>query len=699
MTTQKVIKFIKMMKSSPHLRNGKSVHEIIKHQTIHEIIHYGCEGLSVNADENVIIIGKDVINKNNLPLSDMTATANVMVEISRRKQVGDFILCFWGADHKIMTQMFSDECIIVEPHINYSHDKVFAPNKIFESYAWAHHYYGLTHFYHPGVQDAIIPNYFDPNDYSYKKIKKNYFLYIGKTTKEAGAELIILLAKKLGFHLIIIGQGNLDNHSFPCNIEYLGYVSIEKKRELLSNATALFSCSETMKSFGTSCVEAMMSGTPVITSDHSGYSEIIIHDVTGYRCHTVDHYEWAINNISKINPETCRRWALDNYSIDKVRTMYHEHFDMLLKIKFNGGSSDDFSRDNLDWLQKKYPDANHLIVKKPSIALITETKWAFGRIASALQKYSKKFNIRIFDWQTSFNFERISKFDLIYTTVWDVAQSFEQQSPNLKNKLIFTGHGMVDFIKFDSQNSFSESKKLIDNFTADMERITWMNNRKVPFNVVSHEIYDKLAMINGLNLKNIIVTQNGVDSDVFQAKTSLKISAPNGQLKVVFTFPEVRNNNERGYGYDAKRKYLIADIKKKIMDDKLPIELIFTERSLHISEMSDFYHQGDVYLTISHSEGNPLGIYEAGICGLVVIATRAGETPYFVNEGETGFLIDNGSDEQIMQDVINRLMILANDRDRLQRMKNNIMTETKKNWTWESKIDQWDNYFLKCLAC
>jgi len=593
--------------------------------------------------------------------------------------------------------MFQDECIIVG-----NHTSSFTPYKVFESYADMHNYYGLSNIKRPNTNDIVIPNYFNPDDFDFKDKKEDYFLYLGKITKDKGVEMIIWLAKKTGIRLIIAGQGDIEKEigdegrELPCNIEYYGFIDLEKRKMLLANAKALFLCTQNIESFGAVVVEAMMSGTPVITSDHGAFAETVLHEITGYRCHTVDHYEWAINNIHKINSQDCRDWALNNYSFKKIRTMYEEYFDLMIKYKFHGGFyADNLNRNEMSWLGKRYPNNNNYIpIVKPKLAIVTESRWAFGRIANALQKYSRKFDIRVFNWSKQQDLVRLDKCDLIYTTLINTTWVFERQFPELKNKIIFSGHGLTDFFisNIDNHTHIPFTKEIINNFSIDTKVIAWMNNRNQPMSMVSHQLFDKLTTITGIHPNKIQVTQQGVDTDIFFPNKNI---IQNDKLRVVFTFPERDTLNV--FGYDQKRKALIKIIKDKIIEEDLPIEIIFSTTYLHLTDMPDFYKKGDVFIVISHSEGGPLGVLEAGACGLVVIGTKVGEIPYIVIDEETGFLLDNDSDEQVMKDVIDKLMILANDRDKLQKMKNNMIDHIKNNWKWEDKISQWDNFFESCL--
>jgi glycosyltransferase involved in cell wall biosynthesis len=61
----------------------------------------------------------------------------------------------------------------------------------------------------------------------------------------------------------------------------------------------------------------------------------------------------------------------------------------------------------------------------------------------------------------------------------------------------------------------------------------------------------------------------------------------------------------------------------------------------HIHEMDTFYQDLDIYINTSVHEGIPMSVLEAMSHGLPVVAPNVGGFPEIVEEGVTGYLIDN----------------------------------------------------------
>ena len=348
--TQKVVKFGKMMRARGHT-----------------IIHYGHEDSVLECDEHVTVITNDDWAKaygdydwrKNFFKYDtkdhayQTFYKNAIREVGLRKQKNDFILPFWGSGVRPICDAHPD-MICVEPGIGYAGGH-FARWKIFESYAIYHAYYGLTAVgtCKQDWYDAVIPNYFDPDDFTYNENKEDYFLFLGRVYSGKGTHIAIQATEKIGAKLIIAGQ-NPDNTKFPDHVEFVGYADTQKRQQLMSRAKGAFVASQYIEPFGGVQIEMLMSGTPTITTDWGSFVENNIHGVTGYRCRTFEHFTWAAKNIDQIKPADCRAWA-ENFTLNKVATMYEEYFQMVLDVHTGKGWYEPHDRSELDWLKKTYP--------------------------------------------------------------------------------------------------------------------------------------------------------------------------------------------------------------------------------------------------------------------------------------------------------------------------------------------------------
>jgi glycosyltransferase involved in cell wall biosynthesis len=359
--TQKVLKFGKMMKKiNPNCT----------------IIHYGHEESNLVCDEHVTVTTNSDLERaygnydwrNNFFKFDMNDHAyqtffrNSIKEVGKRKQPNDFILPFWGAGVRPVCDAHPD-MICVEPGIGYAGGH-WAPWRVYESYAIMHAIQGAQAVGNcqPENYHVVIPNYFDPEDFVYSDRKSDYFLHLGRVYPGKGMHIVYQICKEVGVKLKIAGQGSLAEMGYeeiPGQIEHVGYADAATRSKLMAEARGFFLISQFLEPFGGAAMEAMFSGTPIITSDWGVFAETNLHGITGYRGRTFEQFCWAVRNIDRIQPQNCREWSMRNYSLDRVGKMYDEFFTMVHDVYTGKGWYEPHpQRANLDWLTKYYPGVN-----------------------------------------------------------------------------------------------------------------------------------------------------------------------------------------------------------------------------------------------------------------------------------------------------------------------------------------------------
>ncbi len=139
----------------------------------------------------------------------------------------------------------------------------------------------------------LIPNGIDLQKYksasSPKPSKKNKsILFVGRLERRKGVAYLLeafsLLQHKYGddISLEIAGAGPdekrlkryVDNRAIR-NVTFHGYVSEQKKLELMEGSTVFCSPAPYGESFGIVLLEAMSLGTPVVAADNAGYSSVL----------------------------------------------------------------------------------------------------------------------------------------------------------------------------------------------------------------------------------------------------------------------------------------------------------------------------------------------------------------------------------------------------------------------------------------
>jgi glycosyltransferase involved in cell wall biosynthesis len=334
--TQKVVKLCKMLKAEGH-----------------EVFHYGHSGSKIECDENVVVTTLNDLRisypghnwrKQGFPKFAKTDRCyeqfykRAITEIGVRKQPGDFLLCAFGDWHKPVADAHPD-MIVVESGIGYPNG-TFAPYKVYESYAIMHAYQGnaaaisaSNSFWY----DAVIPNSFDLADFEFSALaekQESYLLFLGRLNSGKGIHIAKQLAEKTNIPLIVAGAGA---HEMPTDlISYVGNVGPAKRKTLLRDARAVICASTFLEPFCGVQIEAMLSGTPVISSDRGAFAEYNLQEETGFRCRTFEQFEWAVRNIHKIDRNVCRGWA-EQFSLEEIGPKYTDYFQSVRDISSGAG--------------------------------------------------------------------------------------------------------------------------------------------------------------------------------------------------------------------------------------------------------------------------------------------------------------------------------------------------------------------------
>jgi hypothetical protein len=209
--------------------------------------------------------------------------------------------------------------ILLSCHMKEGHPG--APNWLFVSRALAGHY----------GSDRVVLNGIDPSELCFSAEKDDYFLFLSSLNRPfaKGVDFALSVARSRGVRLVVAGTATtaetISEVSALCRdfgAEYLGDVRGPLKAGLLARARALLFPSRLPEGCPLVVLEALMSGTPVISTPCGGVVEILTPD-TGFLC-PEDEADWldAMDRISTISPHRCREVALANYHYRRMVSDY-----------------------------------------------------------------------------------------------------------------------------------------------------------------------------------------------------------------------------------------------------------------------------------------------------------------------------------------------------------------------------------------
>jgi glycosyltransferase involved in cell wall biosynthesis len=200
-----------------------------------------------------------------------------------------------------------------------------APNWVFVSRSHARAY----------GSDRIVVNGINPDDYIFSETKGDYLLFMAAMDKavEKGIDLALDLSRRKGFRLIVAGTGmgyetihRIAGMCAAAGADYRGDVRGIARAQLLAGARALLFPSRLNEGCPLVILQAMLSGTPVISSQCGGSVDIVTPE-TGFLCGHSGEWDAAINRIGEVSPRRCREVGLEHYHYRRMVRDYLREYE------------------------------------------------------------------------------------------------------------------------------------------------------------------------------------------------------------------------------------------------------------------------------------------------------------------------------------------------------------------------------------
>jgi glycosyltransferase involved in cell wall biosynthesis len=255
---------------------------------------------------------------------------NVVADMRLKIEPQDFICLIGGTAQQPIAQAFPEN-MSVEFGIGYG--GTFSPYRVFESYAWMHMVYGNSKTVHDvdgSFFDRVIPNYFDPDLFPLGTHDGDYYLYLGRLIDRKGWRLAQEVCEHLGLRFVVAGPGHFSGYG-----EYLGTLGPQERAEVIGKALAVFTPTLYVEPFCGVHVEALLCGTPVITTDFGVFTETVYQGVNGWRCRSFREFCEATKQTAAPSGRI-REDAMAQYSMDNVAYQYEEYFDHLMTLWGSG---------------------------------------------------------------------------------------------------------------------------------------------------------------------------------------------------------------------------------------------------------------------------------------------------------------------------------------------------------------------------
>lgn len=312
----------------------------------YEVIEYSNEGSESISDEHVQILNHDEFNSfygpDNIssfePLAITGGPGHIcfnerlIEQISNRIEPNDIICHTFGVAHENLKNIFPNN-FHVETGIGYPTimDGTF---HIFESYAWLHHYHGIKGTNGSNYQ-WVVPNYYDLDDWIPNYEHGKYLSFMGRVIPCKGLSTIFAIADNSKYPILIHGHGDHSAYNHP-NVKFLGPIFGKDRSDFIRNSRALLAPTEFIEPFCGMAVESMLCGTPVISVDYGAMTETV-EEGMGFRCHTLQDWLDAVNDVEKLDRNYIANKARNKYSLEACGKKYDKIFKQLDDLKNKKG--------------------------------------------------------------------------------------------------------------------------------------------------------------------------------------------------------------------------------------------------------------------------------------------------------------------------------------------------------------------------
>src|SRR5690606_3548684 len=174
----------------------------------------------------------------------------------------------------------------------------------------------------PWLSEWVIPNDFAVEDWPLRPTdcREGYVLYLGRVCEIKGMNVIWQMARaRPDLEFVLAGQGDATPWLTEPNIRYVGAVHGTQRAALMHGARCVVMPTQYLEPFGGVSIEAMLTGTPCLTSDHSVFLETIPAE---YRCRTLRDWLEAVDRSADTDPVWLQAYARSRWASEVVGRQY-----------------------------------------------------------------------------------------------------------------------------------------------------------------------------------------------------------------------------------------------------------------------------------------------------------------------------------------------------------------------------------------
>jgi glycosyltransferase involved in cell wall biosynthesis len=180
---------------------------------------------------------------------------------------------------------------------------------------------------------AVVPHGIGPDRFPARTDSEGYACYLGSFRVGKGPLEAIAGARAAGMPLVLAGPENawFNEQVLPLvdgeTVTHIGPVTGKARSDLLGGAAVLLAPYTSPEPFGLVLIEAMMCGTPVVTTAIGAAPEIVDAGVTGVVVNNVSELPGAVVEAAKLDRTAVRRRAEERFSVERMVGGYIEVYE------------------------------------------------------------------------------------------------------------------------------------------------------------------------------------------------------------------------------------------------------------------------------------------------------------------------------------------------------------------------------------
>lgn len=194
--------------------------------------------------------------------------------------------------------------------------------------ATVYHGLDLEHMYRPGDGSG------------------GYLAFVSRIAPEKGPALAIKVALRAGIRIVVAGpvpaqeKDYFESEVKPLleepGVEYVGELDDAGKNDVIGRAAGFLVPIQWDEPFGLAFIEALATGTPIISCPRGSLPELIQDGRHGFLVTNDDELVDACRRVTSLDREECRSWVLDRFTPGKMAANYERVYERLISSNGNG---------------------------------------------------------------------------------------------------------------------------------------------------------------------------------------------------------------------------------------------------------------------------------------------------------------------------------------------------------------------------